>query len=910
MAIFSFAGEGSQTMEQMLKSKMKGDISVEDQLDLISDHMKHTGINNLEQALADLKELGVENLKSYGTYAGRMMRRLENEPNGEQLMQAMGLPDYNVIKEMGGRDDWALGNLSGAHNRFVRGGQKELNQMMYGVGKVEEWIRDEGPEFVENLPGALGDIDLVPGEIEPYSDERKAVQQQRKDSVADAKLGEDVWASYNAVEDEESATGLDRPWNVAGTGGEVVPGMAAGFGSGAIYKGAGQMFGAAGINTLIESLKYQEHRDKIEAGIGIGAGVLEFIPGVGQYLKSLNPVRKGQMIKNFATNTAAGGQVQNKADLPFNQADRGHNAWKLVNDKMLTVPYVMAENPKGMASKIVDEKRALPMVNMQNTIAEIYKRGSLVFEQGLGNIGPSKSVLAQGVPDVNKARPYGYNIRKYIQLQKQKLSELGDPYRKAYRDQGEKITLDTTEMLDMAKNNLKDPSAIEHLNRSVRGVTKRETQYSKDTLKRIDELTHNQHTYDKRINKFLDAEGFDKEQIGIFQDELKNLQATLNDLPEEASQAAIDKLNTQIRSKGLQLSKKAKSFANAKSQYGKDVSARNAGDFEMKGYEETGGMLDLENLTANQLVDVIENLNQELTGSATFSGKMTPRVETQLKNWRASAKAKLSELDPSFSVPYNKAKEIESTSFKLFGDQSPIKGFKEALEDKKSDKALEGLFKGDEGLTNLSHMGEWMPSSNETYRGLVRQNIEGRIDHNVLKQGDSAFPNMFDFEMFAENTKDINWDDFRKLLPKGQTQGVDYLSGLSGFDDAVLGGQHSKILNAMKNQKDPYDLKDTPIKDAMDTAHLFMNKAPYHIYDSPFPNWRQSFINQMRKTKGPEYQKPILFGPKAQSDMYEIPYIGGRIGATGSDVVVPVKQGGEGLNILTDPNYQGTEYGN
>ncbi len=904
MALFSFAGEGSQTMAQLLNKKIEGGLTVDKQLEGVLDFMKANGISSLEEGVATLREQGV-NLNTYANYAGRMMHKLEFVPNGEKIMKSMGLPDLGTLREMGGRDDWAMGNLSGTHNRFVRGGQKELNQLFYGVGKVEEWIRDEGPKFVEDLPGALSDIDLVPGEIEPYSDERKRVQQERKDKVANAKFDEDLWASYNATEDEDSETGLDRPWNIGGTGGEVVPGVAAGFGSGSLYKGAGQLFGAFGINALMEMLKYQEHDDTTEAGIGVGAGLLEFIPGVGQYLKSFNPVRKGQMIKNFATNTSTKGLTQNKKDLDFNAADRGHNAWKLVDDSMLTVPYTMADNPKGTAAKIAKETRALPLVNMQRTIAEIYRRGAKVFEKGLDNIGPSKSKLAQGVPEANQARPYGYNLRKHIQLQKQKLSTLGDPYRKAYRDAGDTITLDTKEMMDMAKNQLKDPSAIEHLNRSVRGVTKRETQYSKDTLKRIDDITKNKAIYDRDINKYLDMEPFDKEQIGVFTEELKNLSNTLKNLPDEASQATIDKLKTQIKAKGLQLNKATNKYSKSKKKYDTDVSARNAGDFELKGYEETGGMLDLENLTANQLVDVIENLNQELTGTATMSGAMTDRVKTQLTNWRKIARNKLSELDPKFSTPYNKAKEIESTSFRLFGDQSPIKGLKDALDDMDSDKALEGLFKGEGGLENIQHMGQWLPSTDKTYRGLVRQNIESQIDPNVLKQGDSAFPVQFDFSMFADNTKHINWDDYRKVLPKEGRQGVDYLSGLSGFDDAVLGGQHGKISEAIRNQKDTYDLKDTPIRDAFDTAHMFMGDVPYHIYDSPVPNWRQSFITQMRKTKGPEAQKPILFGPRAQSDMYEVPFKGGRIRNTGSDIIVPVKQGGEGLDILNNPDYQG-----
>lgn len=895
MALFSFTGEGSQTLEQLLQKK-RGEPSVsvdgvpvrkgvEGELDAILGFMKASGVNNLEEAVRLVNEKGI--IKGdYATYAGRMLHRVRTD---KEAMD-MGLPSRKVLEAMGGRDSWALGEFSGVGNRIARGGQKELNQILYGIGN---WSRGLDKSIHEATGGMIGRSE----------EEFKQVQADRKQAVGDFKFDEAIWKSYNANPDSENESGLDMPWNVGGTIGEMIPGMVAGGITALPIKGVMQPATAFGSNAALEGAKYEEHGDKVEAGIGIGAGLLEFIPGVGPYLKSLNPVRKGQMIKNWATFAGSG----TKKGLGKNAADRGFNAWKMVNERNLSAPYSMARNPKKVVDKLGSETRLTPIIQMKKEMADIEGRGALAYRQALENIGYSKEQMKKTVPAEAQATPYGYGIREKVNEQKAKFQELAKPHREAYRKAGDSLQLNTKEMVDMAQNGLTDPSALAHLNRSIRGVTKRESPYSIATKARLDELSRQKLGLNESINKLSDSLPLAKEQLAQLVSERKLIADKIASLPEEATQLTRDGLTNQLSAKDLQTKKLKQKITSGDKKLSGDIASRNAGDFEYGELIKSEGMLDLDNLTANQLDDVIMNINQELKGSGQMMGAMSPTVEKQLKGWAKQAREKLGNLDPEFSVPYGKTKAIDKASIDLFSDDAgPVKGLATALDDKTNTK-LEGLFTGKGGMDNLQGLGQIMDSSNPTYRGLVRKNIEDQIDPSVLKQGNYDYPVGFDFTKFANNTRSVDWDDYRKLLPDGESEGVDFLSGLSGFDDTVMKGNMDKIATALGNTKDVDTLKDTPIRDTFDQLRVFVQgkDKPYYRYTGNYPTIRERIETEMAKAEAPEKVGPLLRSPGAQMDEFIIPYMGGRKLDTGSDLVVPVKQNEQGVyDVLNNPDFK------
>lgn len=888
MGLFSFAGSDSRTLNQALGSGLKDAKTVDSQLELILEFMDANNIDDLRSGISMIEDYTDAEIKySYGTLAGRALKKLEGTDPSRAEEFKLGLPSSSIIKEMGYPGDYAAGDFSGVGERVLRGGQKELQQILYGLGNVEEWMRDKGPEFVESLPGLLGDIDLVPGELAPYSDDRKAIQKQRKLNVEDIKLSEEAWKSYYATEDPESDSGLNEPWNVAGTIGEIVPGMSVGGVGSMLTKGAMQAPVAFGLNAGLEGLKLEEHGDTTEAAIGTAAGLLEFIPGTSGALKNLNPVSKGMSLANYLLHGARGPATTSKKGISKGAADRGYNAWKMINDNTLSAPYDLVENTKRVMAKVGDESRATPIIQLKKTLAEIQSRGARAMNMGLGAVGESYGDLTKA----NGTYPLGKLFRDHIQLKKQELTTLGDPYREAYRKVGDNLIVDSKKLLDTEKEYLKDPGARKHVYNAINSVSSRETKYSKEAAARLAELDKATIARDKRINSFVDAEEFGATERNLLQEEITALTKKLGDNPSELATNLIEKKQLALDKKVFEAKSKAK-------EYTSDLHARNASAFEKSSIQEDGGILDMENLTANNIVDIVENLNAELSGAHPFSGTLSDSTVYQIKQYRNTLRDSLSELPEEFSGPFNKAKEIEKTSLVNFGDEGPVPMIKQALKDK-SNKSLEGLFTGDEGLTNLQNVGQIMDSNNPAYRGFVRKNISDRIDPSVSQLGGWEYPVTFDFDKYNLNTLGINWDDYRQILPEDGQAGIDYLSGLGGVDKSVMKGNLNPVLAAVGQAKDPASLDKSPIRDSLDAARVYFSPEakPYYRYDGNQPTIAERIGTEMKKTQAPESMDPLLMSPASQMGLYAREYLN-------SDLIVPTKQSEDALSILNDPNFK------
>jgi len=163
--------------------------------------------------------------------------------------------------------------------------------------------------------------------------------------------------------------------------------------------------------------------------------------------------------------------------------------------------------------------------------------------------------------------------------------------------------------------------------------------------------------------------------------------------------------------------------------------------------------------------------------------------------------------------------------------------------------------------------------------------------------GASGTPD-FDFKQMSLDTKDLDFDDYRSLFPNGESQGIDTISGLSGVDLLMTNGVEN-IKKAVQDKGDIGPLKDTPLGSLTDNAYMKSANKPYANYMSRNPTAMDYIVGEVRKSKPPESTPRIIHQPGREAARY----LDRMKEARGSDLVVPVKQAGEGLDILEDLDY-------
>lgn len=914
MGLYSWANDKSLTFQQMLdqsgKAGPRSDSSfdtmdVEKGTDVLLDFMEKTG-TSLTTAMKMMNDSGMKP-REEELYAGRLLRRLENQPDGEQLMQKYGLPSLKVVKEMGTPDDWSIGNMSGTLNRFIRGGQQEMAQIMYGAGKGEEWLRNKGEEAMYSvLPDWWKDkIDAVPGDLGKYAQERVEVQKGRKQFIADSKYDENVWKSYNAELDPETSTGLNLPWNVGGAFGEGVPGMAAGGLAGTAIRGAGQPLAAFGVNSLLEGAKYQEHDNAQEAIVGTAMGLADFVPFAK--MLSLNPVSKGMRLKNWATAPGTNEMMMNNKNLTRSSADRAYNAAKMLESNNLFVPFSMANAPKSTAQKLANETREVPIKQMGDLLSKVKSSASLAYEQGLDAIGPAYNSFKGAVPKGHQSAPLGYALRNQIIQLKKRFSDKAQPFITASENAGKKIKLDTQDMMDMATGSIKSPKALSAFNTSLKSVTGRESKYSKETKELMAELLKSKDKMSAFNAEHVLQEPFNKTTLDNLRADFSNIQQSIMDLPEGATQLSADKLATQLEKKRNQIGKSQLKYDTDVATYNQNAQQLVEGDVKMQEIEDTGGMLDLDNLTAYELSELVKEVNSRAYSTVQTRDGLEETEKYQLKQWGKQARKLLGDPEKTsqaFAVPFNKAKALQAQSLELFGDSS-IPGLGKAMTQQDGvggNIALEKLFTGTGSENNLAQLGGFLKSDDATFRGLVRKNIEDKVTPDV--QGISGVGGShvdFDLEKFAQNTEGVDWDVYRAMMGPGGRAGIDNLSGLGGLNDTMLKGQFDNLKGAMDKTPDLSMAEVTPIRDTLDQMRVYtkLSDQPYYRYSLNEPNIREKIGMELEKSRPPEVVGGRYQGPGRAKKVY------GSIleQLRESEGVGNLPQNAEGLDILSDPKF-------
>jgi len=902
MALFSGWSEDAQQFEGKGTREFNTG-TVDDDLDMIMEYIGEQVSQGqkvgLKDAIEQLKSMGLP-MRDYEMYAGRLMSTMRDAPDRDKKAEQLGIPSFQEMEGM---------NLA---DRVMQGGAQEWLQILYGAGAAEKGMAEFfGPEGEKGVGskvldylGGEGSADFWQGMVtpydertSPYSDSTKGeVQEQRKAKVAQYKSNEKIWKSFNATTDLEEETGLDIPWNLGGVAGEMIPGMILGGIGAKMTTGAGQVLYNIGTNTGLEAAKYQEHGDTMEAGLGIAAGGSEFlgpivkkvgetvgrIPVVGgafegagnlaggilEKMPAFDPVTKGSRFVNWLDFKNKGIPYASKQGISKNEADRGYNLWNMVTKGELDIPYVWLDRNKQVLHNINEETFQEPISVMTNQLNKINKKAGGLYDKALENMGPGAKEMTEAGFDGDY--PAGDLMMQKIQALKQQFTEAGDPYREAFEEAGNNINVDSAALFDMSKNQLVDSSSIAHLNRAIKNVTKRETQYSSAAKQRMDEVTSGMRDAQERINAYYGTNkdlGKQQKLLAQEKDLLEDKWIELRNNP-DASTKAIEAAKNAFDRKQYNMDKVTEKIGTLNKGKAADNAQVNANQLELDSMDSDGGVLDLDNLTATQFAEVMKQVNTARYGGSDMLGEMSDNVKRELGDWYSKAQKTMHDLPEEFSVPYKKAKGIEKRSIDMFKGNSKIKDLGKIMSLKGPERLekLQKLFEGEP--TNLKLAKEFLSSDDPALLGMIRHNIEQRVGPSPLKSTESG--QRFDFKGFADAFKDVDFDDYRSLVDPSKVPGtwgpIDGISGLAGWQTNV-GAPIGAINDAVKSSG-AYKHQSTGSQIG-DILRYNDEAFPYSVYEHTDPLIIDRARNFTRKMK-PSGYTDYHMGPETQKDSFNM----------------------------------------
>ena len=302
------------------------------------------------------------------------------------------------------------------------------------------------------------------------------------------------------------------------------------------------------------------------------------------------------------------------------------------------------------------------------------------------------------------------------------------------------------------------------------------------------------------------------------------------------------------------------------SKYGiKDKSARQKVQNAIKNLKavQQDADFDIENITANELDDLVKQLNQDIYDNAdSMSGKMTLTTITALNDWIGKAKNKLTQLDPKFSDNYKQAKEYYSKAFNLVqentkdGMGSPIKGIEKALEDK-TGRAMQELFTGSDAFSNLLNLGKMMKSSHPLYGSVMRNFIESKVGPSVVRSVGVNDADVFDLGAFRDSVKDIDWTLFERALP-GKKKAVDGLQGLEGIASILNTSGKELVGPRIQKQSSFFKKPGYFLQDVGNIVGESVGVGPW--YKNTKRTIGPTIEAAIEKTKAPESRRPMYKG--------------------------------------------------
>lgn len=771
------------------------------------------GIIDIEAARGLLAKY-YENLKKVG--------RLD-DATYQAYTEGRGIPTTEQMKEL----------LPSSTDRMTQGLGKVFGQTMYGVGELDRYLfgSDEA------------------------SDTR---QQERKEAVKGYKGKEALWKAYNSSVNMTADSGLDLPFNVLGGVGESVPYIATGLGASALFsKAATQAAGSIVLDSIVDTARFQEHEDIVEYATGLGSNLVGNVVGL--------------KLGNYFRGTSA--EQLNTSATTLRDLDTSSNGFRLLSEGKVTASNTAVSNPAAAEARLLKTGNKQRQQDIAASILDTQKTGRVLYDDSLQMIGKGAKELEAEVPNNWAYNPVGYKIREFFDSTDAMFKAKAKPFREAYRAAGDNYNIDVTELMDSADYGIVNPSARGHLQKAINTLKKTETPESSAARKEIATVYKDAPKLNKRIS--------DLEKIAIPTLErkianTKELLATtklkFGELPRTAKPSTVkakrDRI-TALEGELKTLGPKANNLYNEQKQL---LEKRGADRFKLD-RAEAEDMFDVNNISANDLDDVIKIINQDMfQGAGAMQGAMTPATKVSLLDWVDTARTKLSQLPPEYSTNYQKANELYAANFKLVqedprpGRGSPFKGIQNALEDSSGRKLTE-MFTGADALHNINNLGKAVSSDNPLYGQIVRNYLETKMSPDMTKSSGLLNQSPFNFDLYRDSVKDLDWDGLRRVLPNNEA--VDNLAGIEGLANSF---RTEKALLTNPNVLDNLDDVSTmnPLKGAM---HYITDVAD-ELGDTTGvfkPWWKQQesdIFQQLdglyNKTKAPGSRDVIYEGPGAE----------------------------------------------
>ncbi len=789
----------------------------------------------------------------YGIYAGRYVKILEErmEPeNLDDILEAFGLPTPEEIK---------------SDSRFLSGVEKVATQVLYGASKGAE------------LFGA---------------EERVDVQKGRKENVKRISEEEQIWKAYNAGTDDSSSSGLDLPFNVTGGLGESVPYVVAGFGAGAMYAKAGsQMVAGIAADTAIDTARYAEHG----SGTQLAADMLGTVGGSVLGLKLGNLVQPS-------------GSMTSKADLTPEQLYTSSQAMGLLSDGKVRANPTVIGNPQKAGDIITSTKNPYRVKAMTKGLTNTSEDALYTYSNALNSISP-REWIGKDVPSNELGNPLGYKLRQYYEGIEQSFNSQAKPFETAYRSVGDDIKMNVEDIMLSAGSELRNKNARAHIQSAINQLKKRETPESKLLNKQVKDIELRASALDTRIKKAQLAEANAFKDIDQGKAELEAARARYSELmiSDTTHESAI--LVNEARQKKLET--QIERSAERARAYGSDVAKGKQLQLDnrvLQDKAEAADLFDIKEITANDLDDVIMQINQDVfAGSGQFQGTITPAADREIKGWLADAKGKLANVNPSFSTPYAKNKAIHAEKFKIVGGDSPIDGLAPALKDK-TNKQLSQLFTGKHGQSNLAKLGQTMPSDHPLYGAAVRNHIEDKIPQEVLVQQGVGKTNQFGFKHYSKEMAGYDFEQLQRIAGSQSKDAIGELAGLKGLGDALA--YEGDILTSMVARDKMLSQVETgsALKKPVYAAQEIYDFVGEKIGFAPW--WKETdarvsnaLSDLLDRTQAPDQRMPLWKGPASERTLYDQQLNMWHI-KQGS--IPDVDTSGSMLQMLGDPEFKYT----